>query len=53
MSLVVAKPFNTANQRFREGDPVSEDANFSPLNIGDLKKRKFIISDDKKPAKAD
>ena len=53
MTLIVAKPFNSAHQRFREGDPVSEDADFSPLNIGDLNKRNFIVSDDKKPAKAD
>ena len=52
MTLIVAKPFNTTLQRFREGDEVAEDTNLSPHALGDLKKRKFIVADEKKTAKA-
>lgn len=52
MNLVVAKPFNTTLQRFREGDDVAEDVNLAPHTLGDLKKRKFIVADEKKTAKA-
>ena len=52
MTLVVAKPFNTALHRFRDGDEVAEDAVLAPHSLGELKKRKFIVTDEKKPAKA-
>lgn len=52
MTLVVAKPFNTTLQRFRVGDTVSEDQSFEPHSLGDLKMRKFLVSDEKKPVNA-
>lgn len=52
MSLIVAKPFNTHLQRFREDDPVAESADLAPHSMGDLKKRKFIVPDEKKADKA-
>lgn len=51
MTLVVAKPFNTHLQRFRAGDPVAEDMNLAPHDLGELKKRKFVV-DEKKAAAA-
>ncbi|MCT7665668.1 hypothetical protein [Shinella kummerowiae] len=52
MTLIVAKPFNTNLQRFRLNDEAAEDTNFAPHSLGDLKMRKFLVSDEKKPAKA-
>jgi hypothetical protein len=43
MQHVIAKAFNSAQRRFRVGDPVSETDDLAPHLFADLKARKFIV----------
>lgn len=52
MEHVVAKPFNTVNRRFREGDPVLATEDLSPHSFDDLKARRWIVSEGTKTGAA-